>query len=146
MLLLWRGTKQPQERIRTGGKTCACHQALACFSNEREDIRQPQSPSGVGSHHVGETRRKDLPRTLQVGAEEAAHMQFQPYSAALPGQVRDCARVARVNLRRAAMTERAFRFFGDGVATTALITVSEMSRSLKWRHVGSGSSIGLAIA
>jgi hypothetical protein len=70
---------EPQQGIRASREAHACYQALACFpaerkANEREDISESHGAPGIGSHDAGEAFGEDLPRTLLVGAKEAAHM------------------------------------------------------------------------
>jgi hypothetical protein len=92
-LFFWLGTNEPEERIGTDREAHACHQALAGFSAERkahqgEDIGEPRRAPGIGFHDAGEALGEDLPRAFRVGAEEAAHMQFQVHGTAHPGEIR----------------------------------------------------------
>jgi len=110
---------EPKERVGTGGEAHPCHQALSGFptdreADERKDIRESCGVPDVGSHHSRETFREDLTLTLLIGAEKAAHMQFQADRAAHPGQIGDFSHIARVKPPRRLSAEGTFRLFRGG--------------------------------
>ena len=105
---------KPKERVGTGYETHTCYQTLSCFSakskaNQGQEVRESRRAPSVGSHHARQSFRENLPATLLVGAEEAAHMQFQVNRTTHPGEICDRSHIARVNPSRTVMTEWAFR-------------------------------------